>query len=524
MNLKKNAGRIMTVAAAAVWFLMFAWIIFFLARHGKMVLHSDASAEMVLADLLNKEHAFLTTNWYYSTELRVLNTQFIFKLCLLLSPGNWHIARVMATGMLLLILSVACICLGRMVHSYACGFILAFLCITPFGKWTANNISFHAYYVPHLTIGIVSFILFTLASRNLRAGSRLKTAVFAGLLCLLAFVSCLGGIRMLMVSYIPLFMTCLLMLIPKANRQLLPERFKVWLLSFLALICGVIGYLVNSKVLQKKYAFFNFEGTTFHEFDLNSLFSGLGQMVGQFGWRRSPAVSLAGVGNGLALLLAAMVLVGNAVMISDLKASEEKRYFSVFTVCAFLFVMTILSQVGETIDSYEIPVTPFIFASMIAGIFKLKDRFRTDLFILAMIAGGFVCAKATFTDPLLDTIPPTAPIAKAYEFIESQGYTAGLGTFWNTHVITEWSDGRIETWPMANFVLANQPNWLQLKREGKFPEGRFYLMASWDELEGQGIDPAILDSCRVYSDENFIICEFANGDEYESILGHVYEQ
>ncbi len=40
--------------------------------------NADDAGELILSSLLAKEHRILTLNWYYSTELRVLNTQLVF--------------------------------------------------------------------------------------------------------------------------------------------------------------------------------------------------------------------------------------------------------------------------------------------------------------------------------------------------------------------------------------------------------------------------------------------------------------
>lgn len=42
----------------------------------------------------------LSQNWYYSTELRVFCQQLLFKLGLLVFPGSWHAARMLAQGLL----------------------------------------------------------------------------------------------------------------------------------------------------------------------------------------------------------------------------------------------------------------------------------------------------------------------------------------------------------------------------------------------------------------------------------------
>ena len=44
---------------------------------GRWIVDSDLASEMVLADLLNQEGSIISTNWYYSTELKVVNLQWL---------------------------------------------------------------------------------------------------------------------------------------------------------------------------------------------------------------------------------------------------------------------------------------------------------------------------------------------------------------------------------------------------------------------------------------------------------------
>ena len=45
---------------------------------GDRLTDSDISSEMLLARLLNEEHGLISKNWFYSTELRVLNIQIFY--------------------------------------------------------------------------------------------------------------------------------------------------------------------------------------------------------------------------------------------------------------------------------------------------------------------------------------------------------------------------------------------------------------------------------------------------------------
>ena len=58
-----------------------ALMVYMTWQYGAQWLDSDDSAEMILAELLSREGGILSKNWYYSTELRVLNTQLVMAPC-----------------------------------------------------------------------------------------------------------------------------------------------------------------------------------------------------------------------------------------------------------------------------------------------------------------------------------------------------------------------------------------------------------------------------------------------------------
>ena len=53
-------------------------------------INSDASSEMVLARQLVQERAILSKSWFYSTELRVLNTQLVYAFFFQFSAKNYN--------------------------------------------------------------------------------------------------------------------------------------------------------------------------------------------------------------------------------------------------------------------------------------------------------------------------------------------------------------------------------------------------------------------------------------------------
>ncbi len=86
---------------------------------GKWIVDSDLASEMILSDLLNKEGTIISHNWFYSTELKVVNLQWFYRLGLLIFPNDWHLARTFGMAITLALFAacmlffVKCARLGR---------------------------------------------------------------------------------------------------------------------------------------------------------------------------------------------------------------------------------------------------------------------------------------------------------------------------------------------------------------------------------------------------------------------------
>ena len=85
---------------------LFVYLSVFMQLHGDCLTDSDISSEMLLAEILNGEHALVSKNWYYSTELRGLNIQLLYSFFFHLF-GDWTMVRTGAcvVSYLLMLLS-----------------------------------------------------------------------------------------------------------------------------------------------------------------------------------------------------------------------------------------------------------------------------------------------------------------------------------------------------------------------------------------------------------------------------------
>ena len=137
---QRRAAQLAWQAAGWVW-LAAAWLagLALVWRFGRALLDSDMASEMVLADLLNKEGGVLSQNWYYSTELRVICQQLLFKLGLLVFPGSWHAARLLAQGLLSALLAASYLFFARGAGLWKSAPWAAGALLCPFGFWQLSE-------------------------------------------------------------------------------------------------------------------------------------------------------------------------------------------------------------------------------------------------------------------------------------------------------------------------------------------------------------------------------------------------
>lgn len=128
----------------------------FLYKNIYLMIDSDMSSELVLAKQLATEKKLVTTNWYYSTELRVLNTQLVFT-PLFMIFDNWNLVRTLGTLILVIILLLSFL-------YFAKGFkikystYLSFLIVGSISLSYYSFVIVGAYYIPHIAISFYHLV------------------------------------------------------------------------------------------------------------------------------------------------------------------------------------------------------------------------------------------------------------------------------------------------------------------------------------------------------------------------------
>ena len=271
-------------------------------------LDADMASEQLLANLLAQEGGVMSTNWYYSTELRVLNTQLVMVPLFRLFT-SWHTVRVVGSVVLILLYLAAWFWFGHSAKLKYSGLLGAGLLVLPYGALYRQYVLEGLYYIPHIAI---SFVVLGCAVRILRGGRRLAPA--AGMV-LFSFAAALGGPRQLFILNIPLTVAAALLCwldAPPADtlRQKLANAWRTpggaLLVPTLAVDAAALaGYLVNAKVLAEKYHFQNQGYVAFTGLNLDRLQWFANALLASFGWQEGKVFSLAALFN---LATAALIL------------------------------------------------------------------------------------------------------------------------------------------------------------------------------------------------------------------------
>jgi hypothetical protein len=511
-------------------------ILFFWFR-GTTMIDSDASSEMVLSSLLNKYGGIVTDKWYYSTELRVLNTQLVYRLALFLFPADWHLARTFSVAVFLLLLIFSGIYFVKAADLKSYGLLSVGILCCPLCDFYAINVVFNSYYIPHIVISLVSAGLIL---RIIRLYDTHRKIWFQSiLLAVLCFGAGLGGVRQLMIFYVPLMIASLIILFidvekrsgTGALRQCLTTAVReniLIILSFASLLFSTAGYLVNNLVLSNIYHYRNYGGKLFGSLDLQNFINSLSCFLSLFGWKENAeVVSMKVLADFCACMLGFLVL---AMTVLLLKRLTQLSFYNRFLILLFTSIFClngiILSTVPidtSVVTPYWIPILPFAFFMLSSGCRYIREKKRLlgqCLFAGIMIT-VILCGLRYFRYPLLRGGSYTEPA----EWLVDNGYSKGYATFWNSNILTELSNGKIETWTIMNdsnqvTETLHPYEWLQASaHDTETPDGKFFFVVSEEEYKNNCV-PAfsgLLD--HLYYQDGFLrIYGFDSMTEYKKLI------
>ncbi len=482
------------------------------------LLDSDASSELVLARLLADTNQILSRDWFYSTELRVLNTQLIY-MPLFKIFSDWKLVRFFGALLLQAILVLSYYFLSRQAgFSRNVFFLTGGLLLLPASTPYARIVLLHSYYVPHIAIGFFLLgLLLGFGNSEKKKGLRIAYLV---LFLLLSLLSGLGGVRQLLVTFLPLLAAAFLLLLcsdgfrgvthaemdagsVSALRRLRTaaccREARTLYLSAAGAAFAAVGYLLNSRVLDGIYSFTNYGGMRLKNpavGDVDPLFSALLEL---FGYKANAKVfSKEGIASLLGAACLVLVLLMGIYLVVRIRRVETLpwRLLALFFVCTLVLNTAVFLLTKTTLALYYIPI--FIYfvpllavwlgqckrafpplwcgaAGLVAAVFFVNSLLITHYFVKKPQDSPIVYSGLVYTER--DTVEHLTPVVG---FLQDNGYTFGYANFWDANVITEMTNGQIE---MVNTNIGQQLtpyNWLMSKKllEPGYHTGKTFVLLS----------------------------------------------
>ena len=512
--------------------LCFVNLAVFLSDSASKMLDSDMSSELVLGKLLSEEGGLLSTNWYYSTELRVLNTQIVYS-TLFRFTDDWGVVRYLGSLINSLIYAVSC---GYMV--YQAGLkkyvpLITGILLMPFSNEYFKMMLYASYYVPHVAI---SFVFLGMLFAYLRSENKKAQIIYPILLGLLSFISCLGGLRQLCILFVPLLGASFIILLLKMGKVLELTRkemiknsyVKLIIVSLSATILGALGYIINQTVLRNYFKFHYFGGIEFVEFSTVSMTRALSGFCELFGGDS--------LGSGLAQLLTfifSMFLFVFTVYSASLTIFRHKKstlpelILAAFSIVGILVMVVIYGGTNfEYTRRYLLPIFIFFIPNLVIYIknYKSKKDEKKPMLtkvmkcVFSVLLVLILSIPANTVFEVYENYRPTRKLGEVAEIIQLHDCYEGYATFWNANVMTELSNGKIEvrTWWSNSPVneLDRYHNWLHVKDFGEEEhEGKIFLLFTKNEFNESGLKDSLNYAGLVLNTDQHVLFIFDSMDD-----------
>lgn len=510
------------------------------------VLDSDASSEMILSKHLSETNQILSKEWYYSTELRVVNTQLIYSLIFKLTD-NWGMVRFISSVIFRIILLTAYFYfMSQTGIKLKNIFYSAGLMMLPFSTAYGRIILMHSYYIPHTVFGFLTLGMFL---QIFTCKARISKSVLCALLIITAFLGCLGGMRYLVIIYLPLILVSFFQVLRirefstisfpifKDQKRTFYDIFhkreiKAFALSILMLCAGFAGYVCNAKILDNIYTFSDYSSTIIVKLTPDIFSLVWGEMYEAIGFNSEMnLMSITGIISVLMIFVLFFLIFRSINLIKQINRRRGTgEIIPLFFLSSFAVTFLVMLFTKVCFSTYYIPVFIYIFPliALMLDICHENNWFLKKVFsimvVCIIVCSSIISARYILRRPgespmvfggiSYKRIDQTDRLKSVVSFLNANGYNIGLGTFWNANVITEITDGQIEMAPieMKGNEYIKLYEWLTFKKyqnTSYYSDKKVFLIL--DNAEMDALYPVISKHYvinRVYQDNDFSVYVF----------------
>lgn len=489
--------------------LVIAYItaVVFIDKHVEGLLDLDLSAELVNGNILSKEGGIIAKDWYFSTELRVLNVPLVYAILFRLSD-SWHSVRVVSSAILLLILVCSALYCAWNMGLKRIFPLIAMLFILPFSPTYLLFITCGLYYIPHIAFSLFTMgMIFALSN----AGKK-KMIVLLAVLVLLSCIAGIGGIRMIAVLYLPLVMTVVIMYL--AGYGITDKnRFPI-IGIFLSFAASMAGLFINGRLhsvysfQEQKITFTYMDQFYFSERVINPV-------LDCFGYSDTALDLWTLIRNFFCAFSVLLVIIS---LIYHLKRKEEEGIFlTVFYIIAMCILLVVfLFTDNQFRIRYYCPVIYFTFFLMAKMFTEIKDSRILVKRGVAVLYVVLACLASFNVYNIYKYCDITKDLRDAGTFLSDNGYINGYAGGYGPQ-LTELSNGKLDVWNWDGGDIDNQTDpdeimeWLQKKsHQTGTPVGKVFILLNKEQYSIIPCRDRIKEH-KIYENNDYVIFGF---DDY----------
>ena len=528
MKQQTKGGALHKVWQALPWLWMAAAYLFDLWYQlvpGKWIVDSDLASEMILSDLLNKEGTIISHNWFYSTELKVVNLQWFYRLGLLIFPNDWHLARTFGMAITLALFAAAMLFFVKCAGLGRAGLWMVGTLLWPFGQHYLVYAIYGGYY---LVYTFFYMLVLALVLRSLNADQK-HCALQWVLACVITAVAGMNGVKQLMVFHAPLCLAAAILLVLtlhscgktdwKAALDACRKEVRLFAASLVTAVAAAAGYFVSNAVLSRMYDFKSYNFIVWNrDEDWFTLDRILMDFFHEFGYENGSGVfHFGGIAAAVGLLLGCWMFFCIVRLLLRLDKLERNDKLLVLLLVAMLAVCGVAYTYFHEYYLYFWLMNMPVAIAVMAVEIKTEDFHilgARQLLGVGLAACFTLCAVSTVRQEQEHPYLAHKGLNTAAEWLVDNGYTQGYSTFWNGNAMTELTSGKLEVWTLQSLDRDDVPNWLQPKSHlTTDPEHPFLLIDT--ETDGPAENAKLIqygDCTEVYNDGRYVIYDFADAD------------
>lgn len=528
MKQQTKGGALHKVWQSLPWLWMAAAYLFDLWYQlvpGKWIVDSDLASEMILSDLLNKEGTIISHNWFYSTELKVVNLQWFYRLGLLIFPNDWHLARTFGMAITLALFAAAMLFFVKCAGLGRAGLWMVGTLLWPFGQHYLVYAIYGGYY---LVYTFFYMLVLALVLRSLNADKK-HCALQWVLACVITAVAGMNGVKQLMVFHAPLCLAAAILLVLalhscgktdwKAALDVCRKEVRLLAASLVTAVAAAAGYFVSNAVLSRMYDFKSYNFIVWNrDEDWFTLDRILMDFFHEFGYENGSGVfHFGGIAAAVGLLLGCWMFFCIVRLLLRLDKLERNDKLLVLLLVAMLAVCGVAYTYFHEYYLYFWLMNMPVAIAVMAVEIKTEDFHilgARQLLGVGLAVCFTLCAVSTVRQEQEHPYLAHKGLNTAAEWLVDNGYTQGYSTFWNGNAMTELTSGKLEVWTLQSLDRDDVPNWLQPKSHlTTDPEHPFLLIDT--ETDGPAENAKLIqygDCTEVYNDGRYVIYDFADAD------------